>query len=88
MIGLVAAVSAAVIAAPNSPATPSPIPTAADATITIDGHGYGHGIGLSQWGAYGYAVDHGWTAPQILDRYYGGTVAGAVPVDSLLTVRL
>ena len=88
MIGMVAAVSAAVIAAPNSPATHSPIPLAVDASITIDGHGYGHGIGLSQWGAYGYAVDHGWTAAQILDRYYGGTVAGAVPVDSLVTVRL
>lgn len=58
------------------------------ASVTIDGHGNGHGYGLSQWGAYGYAVDHGWTWTQILDHYYGGTVAGTVPVDSMITVRL
>ena len=49
--------------------------------VTLDGHGNGHGYGLSQWGAYGYAVDYGWTSAQILDHYYGGTVAGTVPLD-------
>ena len=62
-------------------------PAAADVTLQLDGHGNGHGIGLSQWGAYGYAVDHGWSAAQILDHYYGGTVAGtAAPIT--MTVRL
>jgi SpoIID/LytB domain protein len=28
---------------------------------------------MSQWGALGYAVDHGWSTDQILDHYYGGT---------------
>lgn len=59
------------------------------AAIVIDGHGNGHGIGMSQWGAYGYAVDQGWTAAQILDHYYGGTVAGVAGVDAKpVTVRL
>ena len=45
-------------------------------TVSFVGHGWGHGRGLSQFGAYGYAVDHGWTGSQILDRYYGGTRTG------------
>ena len=60
---------------------------ASPTTITVDGHGYGHGVGLSQWGAYGYAVDQGWTWAQILDHYYGGTVAGTSDV-TMMTVRL
>ena len=56
--------------------------------LVLDGHGNGHGYGLSQWGAYGYAVDFGWSSAQILDHYYGGTVAGTVPLDTTLTVRL
>jgi SpoIID/LytB domain protein len=63
-------------------------------TIVFDGHGNGHGIGLSQWGAYGYAVDHGWNAAQILDHYYGGTVASTLapsatpPVVAVRLMRL
>ncbi len=56
-------------------------------TLELTGHGYGHGVGLSQWGAYGYAVDYGWSAAQILDHYYGGTVAGTVAAGTI-TVRL
>jgi SpoIID/LytB domain protein len=64
------------------------VAAAADTVVTLVGHGNGHGYGLSQWGAYGYAVDHGWNATQILDHYYGGTVAGTVPTSTLITVRL
>jgi len=60
----------------------------ADLTVTLDGHGNGHGYGLSQWGAYGYAVDHSWSAQQILDHYYGGTVSGTVPTNTVIAVRL
>lgn len=61
----------------------------AQTNLVIDGHGNGHGIGMSQWGAYGYAVDQGWSATQILDRYYGGTVSATVGVDvKPITVRL
>lgn len=43
--------------------------------VTISGHGWGHGRGMGQYGAYGYAVDHGWSGSQILDHFYGGTRA-------------
>ena len=61
---------------------------AAEVTITLDGHGNGHGVGLSQWGAYGYAVDLGWTSAQIVDHYFGNTVSSTVPVDTPIRVRL
>ena len=63
------------------------VPTPAGALV-LEGRGSGHGYGLSQWGAYGYAVDFGWTATQILDHYYGGTVSGSVPLDTTIAVRL
>ncbi|HEX7133535.1 MAG TPA: SpoIID/LytB domain-containing protein [Iamia sp.] len=49
--------------------------------VTVRGHGYGHGRGMSQWGALGYAVDHGWTGTQILDHFYGGTWTVSVPAS-------
>ncbi|MFV0526360.1 MAG: SpoIID/LytB domain-containing protein [Acidimicrobiales bacterium] len=52
-----------------------------DRTITITGRGWGHGRGLSQYGAYGYARDHGWSSAQILDHYYGGTSGGPAPAN-------
>jgi peptidoglycan hydrolase-like protein with peptidoglycan-binding domain len=71
----------------------SPPPTteaAADdiVAIVIEGTGFGHGRGMSQWGAYGYAVDHGWDWNQILEHYYGGTEAGTVPAAERVRVRL
>ena len=33
---------------------------------------------MGQYGALGYAVDEGWSSAQILDHYYGGTVAGDI----------
>jgi len=38
---------------------------------TFFGKGWGHGVGLCQVGAYGMAF-RGWTAEQILKRYYSG----------------
>ncbi|CAN5469098.1 hypothetical protein BH10ACT2_BH10ACT2_11310 [soil metagenome] len=60
----------------------------APGSLVLVGHGSGHGYGLSQWGAYGYAVDFGWTSAQILDHYYGGTVSGTVPLDTTIAVRM
>ena len=65
-----------------------PAAAAGPASLVLDGHGNGHGYGLSQWGAYGYAVDRGWTASQILDHYYSGTVAAVVPDTTMISVRL
>ena len=56
--------------------------------IVIEGTGFGHGRGMSQWGAYGYAVDHGWDWNQILEHYYGGTESGTVPASERVRVRL
>lgn len=44
-------------------------------TFVLEGRGWGHGRGMSQWGALGYAVNHGWSEAQILAHYYGGTTA-------------
>lgn len=41
------------------------------------GRGYGHGVGMSQWGAKGMA-ERGYSARQILEFYYPGTVFGSL----------
>ncbi|MEA3510543.1 MAG: SpoIID/LytB domain-containing protein, partial [Actinomycetota bacterium] len=51
--------------------------SAADDDWEIEGGGWGHGIGLSQYGAYGMALD-GFTADEILAHYY----SGATPVQA------
>src|SRR5262249_2325151 len=63
---------------PPAQLTTSTAPT----TLVFTGHGWGHGIGMSQWGAYGYAL-HGWTYDQILAHYYQGTTIGTAPVDTV-----
>jgi stage II sporulation protein D len=53
---------------------------AADAAVrtVIRGAGFGHGIGLSQYGAYGYAL-HGRSYQTILGHYYKGTRLSTAP---------
>ncbi|MEA2460142.1 MAG: stage sporulation protein, partial [Actinomycetota bacterium] len=46
-------------------------PALADRVVTIDGGGFGHGIGMSQYGAYGRALE-GRNSTQILEHYYTG----------------
>jgi stage II sporulation protein D len=55
------------------------VPTA-DAAVrhVIRGAGFGHGIGMSQYGAYGFALK-GRSYPQILAHYYKGTRLGSAP---------
>lgn len=55
---------------------PPPTAQAAGDVVTFVGRGFGHGRGMGQYGALGYAVDHSWSAAQILDHFYGGTAAG------------
>jgi len=49
----------------------------AGSALIVTGHGWGHGVGMSQWGAYGYAL-HGWKYRRILSHYYPGTRFGRV----------
>jgi stage II sporulation protein D len=55
------------------------------ATLQITGGGWGHGIGMSQYGAYGYAL-HGEDYQFILAHYYQGTAISTV--DPNQTVRV
>ena len=54
--------------------------------LYLEGVGNGHGRGMSQWGAYGRAVE-GQNWQQILDAYYGGTTTGDA-ANVPITVRL
>ncbi|MEZ5343003.1 MAG: hypothetical protein R2706_16635 [Acidimicrobiales bacterium] len=64
---------------------PTPARAAASGpTVTVTGRGWGHGRGMGQYGAYGYAKDDGWSSAQILDHYYGGTVAGTIPAGTAI----
>ena len=91
-LALVAAVALVTAPAPEpawgfAPAAGGVVAAPGD-TLTFSGHGWGHGRGMGQYGALGYAVNHGWTAAQILDHYYGGTVAanvGSRPITVELT---
>jgi stage II sporulation protein D len=70
----------------SAAATLAFVPLAHATTIfQIDGGGYGHGIGMSQYGAYGYAL-HGESYQFILAHYYQGTALGTV--DPNRTVRV
>src|SRR5512140_522701 len=79
-IVLLAALGFTAGAAPSG-STPVPAPTIrTQPTFFISGHGWGHGLGMSQYGAYGYAL-HGWTYDRILKHYYTGTTIGPAPVS-------
>jgi stage II sporulation protein D len=72
-------------AAPPPAAQPETTTTStATTTLVFTGHGWGHGIGMSQWGAYGYAL-HGWSYEEILAHYYSGTTLGT---SKVATVRV
>jgi stage II sporulation protein D len=53
---------------------------AADGAVrhVVRGAGFGHGIGMSQYGAYGYALE-GARYSRILAHYYKGTQLGSAP---------
>src|SRR5436190_8839228 len=74
-IVLAAALGLTGSAAPGRSRTPAPPTVRTQPTFFISGHGWGHGIGMSQYGAYGYAL-HGWTYDRIVQDYYTGTTIG------------
>jgi stage II sporulation protein D len=57
-------------------------PAGSGALLVFNGHGWGHGVGMSQYGAYGYAL-HGATYDQILAHYYPGTTLGPAPASTI-----
>ncbi len=82
-MSLVAGAQAATASVPvTAGATASP-PT----SFTITGAGWGHGVGLSQYGAYGMALD-GTDATTILTHYFTGTQVTPVTDAVPLTVNL
>ncbi len=48
-----------------------------DSEVIVEGGGWGHGIGMSQYGAYGQALD-GRTAEEIVGHYYAGSSTGQI----------
>src|SRR5437764_10302424 len=76
-IVLVAALGLAGAGPSGSKTVPPTIRT--QPTFFISGRGWGHGLGLSQYGAYGYAL-HGSKYDQIVKHYYTGITLGQAPV--------
>jgi stage II sporulation protein D len=62
---------------------------AADAasTLVIKGRGFGHGVGMSQYGAYGFAL-RGTPHPEILRHYYAGTTLSTLQAGSEVGVLM
>ncbi len=56
--------------------------------FVVRGVGNGHGRGLSQWGAYGRAVNGGQQWDDILDTYYQGTRSGSIAPGRTIAVKL
>ena len=56
------------------------VPATAGAAVrhVVKGAGFGHGIGMSQYGAYGYALE-GSNYRGILEHYYSGTTLSSAP---------
>jgi len=70
---LVASAATTVVGAPVPVAAAYPTPN-----VELTGHGFGHGRGMGQYGALGYALNHGWNHQQILGHYYANTAAGNI----------
>jgi stage II sporulation protein D len=64
-----------------------PPATASADDLVVDGRGWGHGVGLSQYGAYGYALREARDHRFILSHYYTGSSYGTAP-GARMRVRL
>ena len=62
-------------------------PAAGSVTWVVKGGGFGHGVGMSQYGAYGYAL-HGKGYRFILSHYYQGTTIGELSKTQVVRVLL
>lgn len=86
LVSLLASVVASMSSSQGSVAAVEPVDEIV--AYVVEGTGNGHGRGLSQWGAYGWAVEHGWDWEQILNHYYGGTEMGDIALNQRIRVRL
>jgi stage II sporulation protein D len=66
---------------------PAGAASAASSRFTIRGAGFGHGVGMSQYGAYGFAL-HGAGYRDILAHYYTGTAIGSLDPNQRVRVLL
>ncbi len=76
---------------PVAPGSSTPVSAAPSdiVAVVVEGTGFGHGRGMSQWGAYGWAVDQSKSWEWILDHYYGGTTLSDVDTtQARIRVRL
>jgi stage II sporulation protein D len=64
-------------------------PASASARVewVVEGRGFGHGVGMSQYGAYGFAI-HGKSYRAILAHYYRGTAIGRLAQPRVVRVLL
>jgi SpoIID/LytB domain protein len=84
---LVAAIVAVVAAVPagSGPLRPAAAAGGPPDTFVFPGSGFGHGVGMSQYGAYGQALE-GRSATDILTHYYTGT--SVAPVNDAVDLRV
>ena len=64
-----------------------PASAGARAEWVVEGRGFGHGVGMSQYGAYGFAI-HGKGYRAILAHYYRGTAIGRLAQARVVRVLL
>jgi stage II sporulation protein D len=80
---LLAALVAVTLPAIGAHAAVPPAPVA----YRFDGGGHGHGIGMSQYGAYGMALN-GYRAARIIAHYYRGATASPAALPRNISVGL
>jgi peptidoglycan hydrolase-like amidase len=88
-VALTLLVAAAGLVVPEGPRASAAVTPAREViALVVEGVGFGHGRGMSQWGAYGRAVNGRQSWQTILNAYYGGTTLGSVATSSRIRVRL
>jgi stage II sporulation protein D len=75
-------VLAALVAVVATTASAQPAPAPGEALFVVSGRGWGHGVGMSQYGAYGMALE-GRSHEEILAHFYAGTNTGRAGAKKL-----
>jgi SpoIID/LytB domain protein len=83
MVASLAVLAGSIVQPVNAATTPNSVPK----SFAISGSGWGHGLGMSQYGAYGMALD-GKKAPEIISHYYQGANVSEETTTTKLRVGL